>query len=122
MDSYGLLTKQNYYNVCKAHFSNCEIFLEGDTKKKITVKQEKNLQNKEKQALPREVCNMSWYLYILNWVSFKPVRCFYLFNLGTYNLIRSSGFLQLPHQSTLSKYKDLLRLAQVLILIELKGL
>ena len=56
MDSYDLLTKQNYYNVCKAHFSNCEIFLEGDTKKKITVKQEKNLQNKEKQALPREVC------------------------------------------------------------------
>ena len=32
------------------------------------------------------------------------MRCFYLFNLGTYNLIRSSGFLQLPHQSTLSKY------------------
>ena len=32
------------------------------------------------------------------------MRYFYLFNLGTYNLIRSSGFLQLPHQSILSKY------------------
>ena len=29
------------------------------------------------------------------------MRCF---NLGTYNLIRSSGFLQLPYQSTLPKY------------------
>ena len=32
------------------------------------------------------------------------MRCFYLFNIGTYNLIRSSGFLQRPHQSALSKY------------------
>ena len=32
------------------------------------------------------------------------MRCFYLFNLGTYNLIRSLGFLQLPNQSTLSKH------------------
>ena len=32
------------------------------------------------------------------------MRCFYLFNLVTYNLIRSSGFLQLPHKLTLSKY------------------
>ena len=32
------------------------------------------------------------------------MRYFYLFNLGTYNQIRSSGFLQLPHQSALPKY------------------
>ena len=103
MDSYDLLANQNYWNVCKTHFSKWEIFLEGSTKKKIRMKQERELQNKEGKALPKRGL---WYVLVFAYsiLCIFQTRCFYLFNLGTCNLIRSSGFLQLPHQLTLSKY------------------
>ena len=67
------------------------------------MKQERELQNKEGKALPKRGL---WYVlvFIYSVLGLFQTKCFYLFNLGTYNLIRSSDFLQLPHQSTLSKY------------------